>query len=150
MTALEDVDELIERYQRALDEFMKGNPKPVQELFSHRDDASLATTPTVLPCAGGMGSPRPRSMPPPCAGTAGPPALRPWQERDGRTCLRRADRALGVQDRRKGGRNPILASGYDDLSTRGWHLEGSASARRSHNYPSASRVGDPEVELPLE
>jgi ketosteroid isomerase-like protein len=42
MTALEDVDELIERYQLALDEFMKGNPRPVQELFSHRDDASLA------------------------------------------------------------------------------------------------------------
>jgi ketosteroid isomerase-like protein len=42
MTALEDVDELIERYQQALDEFMKGNPKRVQELFSHRDDASLA------------------------------------------------------------------------------------------------------------
>ena len=42
MRAAEDVDELIERYQLALDEFMKGNPKPVQELFSHRDDASLA------------------------------------------------------------------------------------------------------------
>jgi hypothetical protein len=36
MSAVEDVDELIERYQLALDEFMKGNPKPVQELFSHR------------------------------------------------------------------------------------------------------------------
>jgi len=42
MTALEDVDELIKQYQLALDEFMKGNPRPVQELFSHRDDASLA------------------------------------------------------------------------------------------------------------
>ena len=42
MRAADDVDELIERYQLALDEFMKGNPKPVQELFSHRDDASLA------------------------------------------------------------------------------------------------------------
>ena len=42
MRAAEDVDELIERYQLALDEFMKGNPKPVQELFSHREDASLA------------------------------------------------------------------------------------------------------------
>ena len=36
------MDELIERYQLALDEFMKGNPKPVQALFSHREDASLA------------------------------------------------------------------------------------------------------------
>jgi ketosteroid isomerase-like protein len=42
MRAADDVDELIERYQLALDEFMKGNPKPVQELFSHREDASLA------------------------------------------------------------------------------------------------------------
>jgi ketosteroid isomerase-like protein len=42
VTAVDDVDELIERYQLALDEFMKGDPKPVQELFSHREDASLA------------------------------------------------------------------------------------------------------------
>jgi ketosteroid isomerase-like protein len=42
MSAVEDVDELIERYQQAIDEFMKGNPKSVQALFSHRDDASLA------------------------------------------------------------------------------------------------------------
>jgi hypothetical protein len=42
MRAADDVDELIERYQMALDEFMQGNPKPVQALFSHRDDASLA------------------------------------------------------------------------------------------------------------
>jgi ketosteroid isomerase-like protein len=42
MTAVDDVDELIERYQLALDEFMKGDPKLVQELFSHREDASLA------------------------------------------------------------------------------------------------------------
>ena len=42
MTAVEDVDQLIEQYQLALDEFMKGNPEPVQKLYSHRDDASLA------------------------------------------------------------------------------------------------------------
>jgi ketosteroid isomerase-like protein len=42
MRAAEDVDQLIERYQLALDEFMKGNPKPVQDLYSHREDASLA------------------------------------------------------------------------------------------------------------
>jgi ketosteroid isomerase-like protein len=42
MTAVEDVDELIERYQRALGEFLKGDPKPVQALFSHREDASIA------------------------------------------------------------------------------------------------------------
>jgi ketosteroid isomerase-like protein len=42
MTAVDQVDRLIEQYQLALDEFMKGNPESVQELFSHRDDASLA------------------------------------------------------------------------------------------------------------
>jgi ketosteroid isomerase-like protein len=42
MSAVEDVDELIERYQQALDAFMKGDPKPVQDLFSHKEDASLA------------------------------------------------------------------------------------------------------------
>jgi len=42
MSAVDDVDELIERYQLALDGFMKGDPKPVQELYSHREDASLA------------------------------------------------------------------------------------------------------------
>jgi hypothetical protein len=40
--AVDDVDQLIEQYQLALDEFMKGNPKPVQDLYSHREDASLA------------------------------------------------------------------------------------------------------------
>ena len=42
MAAADDVDELIERYHLALDEFMKGNPEPVQRLFSHRGDATLA------------------------------------------------------------------------------------------------------------
>src|SRR5215216_966460 len=42
MTAVDQGDRLIEQYQLALDEFMRGNPEPVQELFSHRDDASLA------------------------------------------------------------------------------------------------------------
>ncbi len=42
MAAVDNVDELIEQYQLALDEFMKGNPEPVQKLFSHREDATLA------------------------------------------------------------------------------------------------------------
>ncbi len=42
MSAADDVDKLIERYQRGLDEFMKGNPEPVKELFSHREDVTLA------------------------------------------------------------------------------------------------------------
>ena len=42
MSAADEVDELIERYHLALDEFVKGNPEPVQRLFSHREDATLA------------------------------------------------------------------------------------------------------------
>jgi len=42
MTAEDDVDRLIDRYQRALDVFMKGNPELVKELFSHREDVTLA------------------------------------------------------------------------------------------------------------
>jgi ketosteroid isomerase-like protein len=36
------VDELIEQYQLALGEFMKGNPEPVKQLFSHQEDVTLA------------------------------------------------------------------------------------------------------------
>jgi ketosteroid isomerase-like protein len=42
MAAVDDVDQLIEQYQLALGEFMKGNPEPVKKLFSHREDVSLA------------------------------------------------------------------------------------------------------------
>jgi len=42
MSAADDVDELIELYQLGLDNFMKGNPEPVKELFSHREDVTLA------------------------------------------------------------------------------------------------------------
>jgi ketosteroid isomerase-like protein len=42
MSLVEDVDRLIERYQLGLGGFMKGNPEPVKELFSHREDVTLA------------------------------------------------------------------------------------------------------------
>jgi ketosteroid isomerase-like protein len=42
MSAVEDVDEIIERYQMGLDEFMKGDPEPVKGLFSHTEDVTLA------------------------------------------------------------------------------------------------------------
>jgi ketosteroid isomerase-like protein len=42
MTAVAEVDELIDQYHRALDEFMKGNPEPAKRLWSHREDVSLA------------------------------------------------------------------------------------------------------------
>jgi ketosteroid isomerase-like protein len=42
MAAVEDLDRVIEQCQQALDEFVKGNPQPMQAMFSHRDDVSLA------------------------------------------------------------------------------------------------------------
>jgi ketosteroid isomerase-like protein len=52
MAAVDDVDRLIEQYQLGLDEFVKGNPEPVQELYSHRDDVTLAN-PLIGPPARG-------------------------------------------------------------------------------------------------
>ncbi len=37
-----DFDEVVEHYQRALEEFVKGNPEPNKRLFSHQEDVTLA------------------------------------------------------------------------------------------------------------
>ena len=42
MAAVDDVDELIEQYFRAQREFLRGNPEPVKNLFSRREDVTLA------------------------------------------------------------------------------------------------------------
>ena len=42
VVAVDDVDELIERYFRAQGEFLRGNPEPVKDLFSHTEDVTLA------------------------------------------------------------------------------------------------------------
>ena len=42
MAAVDDVDQMIEQFHLASGEFLKGNPKPTQELFSHREDVTLA------------------------------------------------------------------------------------------------------------
>jgi len=42
MATVEDLDGVIERCQSALREFVKGNPKPMQAMFSHREDVTLA------------------------------------------------------------------------------------------------------------
>ena len=52
MSAKEDVDRLIERYHQALGEFVKGDPEPIKELYSHNDDATLAN-PLGPPALGG-------------------------------------------------------------------------------------------------
>jgi hypothetical protein len=42
MTKEEDLDQVIERCQLALGAFVKGDPEPMKEMFSHREDVSLA------------------------------------------------------------------------------------------------------------
>lgn len=37
-----DFDEVVEQFQRALDEFFRGNPEPSKVLMSHREDVTLA------------------------------------------------------------------------------------------------------------
>lgn len=39
---VEDFDEVIERCQLALREFVRGNPEPMQMMFSHQEDVTLA------------------------------------------------------------------------------------------------------------
>ena len=39
MSAVGDVDHLIEQYRLAAGEFLEGNPEDTKELFSHREDA---------------------------------------------------------------------------------------------------------------
>jgi ketosteroid isomerase-like protein len=42
MSAADDVDQLIEQFHLASDEFLKGNPEPVNKLWSRREDVTLA------------------------------------------------------------------------------------------------------------
>jgi len=51
VAALDDLDEVIERCQLALGEFVKGNPEPMQMMFSHRDDVTL-NNPIAPPARG--------------------------------------------------------------------------------------------------
>jgi ketosteroid isomerase-like protein len=41
MAAVDDVDELIEQFHLAQEEFVKGNAEPMHSLFSHREDVTL-------------------------------------------------------------------------------------------------------------
>ena len=42
MAAVNEIDEVIEQYHLAANEFVKGNPEPAKRLFSHREDVTLA------------------------------------------------------------------------------------------------------------
>ena len=51
MAAVDDVDELIERFHLAQGEFVRGNPEPVKKLCSHREDVTL-NNPLASPAHG--------------------------------------------------------------------------------------------------
>ena len=42
MTVVDNFDQVIEQYHLALGEFVKGNPEPVKQIFSHQEDVTLA------------------------------------------------------------------------------------------------------------
>ena len=42
VVAVDKVDDLIEQYYRAQRQFLRGNPEPVKNLFSHTEDVTLA------------------------------------------------------------------------------------------------------------
>ena len=42
MASVDNLDGVLERFKQAGNEFVKGNPRPVQEMFSHDEDVSLA------------------------------------------------------------------------------------------------------------
>jgi ketosteroid isomerase-like protein len=42
VSAVDDFDEVIEQWHLAQGEFLKGNPEPVKERWSHREDVSVA------------------------------------------------------------------------------------------------------------
>ena len=42
MAAVDDLDQVLEQWHPASDEFLKGNPEPVKKMWSHREDVTLA------------------------------------------------------------------------------------------------------------
>jgi hypothetical protein len=41
MSAVDDLDQVIEQFDLAQGEFVKGNPEPMNKMFSHREDVTL-------------------------------------------------------------------------------------------------------------
>jgi ketosteroid isomerase-like protein len=42
MAAVDDLGQVLVRWHPASDEFLKGNPEPVKEMWTHREDVTLA------------------------------------------------------------------------------------------------------------
>jgi ketosteroid isomerase-like protein len=51
MATVDDFDQVVEQCQLALGEFVKGHPEPMQMMFSHREDVTLAN-PIAPPALG--------------------------------------------------------------------------------------------------
>jgi hypothetical protein len=62
MAAVDDLDQVLERWHPASDEFLKGDPEPVKKLWSHREDVTLAN-PYGPPVRGGIRLKRSWTMP---------------------------------------------------------------------------------------
>ncbi len=54
MSAVDDFEQLIEQFHLAQGEFAKGNPEPMNKLFSHREDVTLANP--LIPSRTWMGA----------------------------------------------------------------------------------------------
>jgi hypothetical protein len=149
MAAVDDLDQVIERYQRALNELLKGNPEPNKAMFSHREYVTILNP--IGSLAHGW-----EQVSATMEGVAS-------QVSDGeitsfdtlekyvtpRACLRCVGRAEQGKGRRKAGYRAIRSAGYADPSTRRGYLEGRASACRLGNHGSANRSGIEGVDLPL-
>ena len=144
-TAVDDLDAVLSQCQQALGEFVKGNPEPMQRMFSHREDVTLANP--IAPPARGWEQ---------VAATM-ERAVSYLNLRDGEidgfeivakyvtpelayvVWIERSKGKVGEREDIVLGRYcPISSSGYDDLSTRRGHLEDCASACRPDNHGSAS------------
>ena len=53
MAALDDLDEVIDQFDLAQTEFVRGNPEPMNKVFSHQEGVTL-NNPSPLPRMDGM------------------------------------------------------------------------------------------------
>jgi hypothetical protein len=130
MTVADDLDQVIEQYYQALDEFMKGDPEPVWKLHSHQEDVTLANPRGGI--AHGWDQVAKRM-----ADVAS-------DRREGGACLRCGDGAGRGQVWRKRGCHLIRSSGYDTLSTRRRHVE--VAHRHADPISSVQQAASYEVE----
>jgi hypothetical protein len=146
MTAVDEVEALIERYKLATAEFLRGNAEPYKMLFSHEEDVTLANP--FFPIARGWDE---------VAETLERTAsrLRDGEFLGSEIIAKQVTPELAyvvqlARERAKGwckrDPQPDQSTKHDGSSARRWHLEDRAPSRRSDNHPSAGRVGDTAVE----